>query len=155
MKENKSLFDLQPSCKMYADAVVGFILLSNVINSSLYVTKPDHVYQCIVTIDYDNTLNDTYPKKWAVMENHRDYCKINLEEYDDATVRFKIRYVFQDASQWLPTDNWILILSDTKQFESLLKTMEVWGTVYSIVFPMLFITIFIIWSCIFYLLKNK
>lgn len=90
---------------MYVHAVRGFVLLFGVINSSLYVTTPRNVKQCAVTIDYNNTLNDTYPDMWNVMEKYGDYCKIDLRNSAE-TLRFKIRYVLKDLSHWLPTNEW-------------------------------------------------
>lgn len=96
--------------------VVGFILLASVLNSTLYVTKPRHVYQCAITVDYDESLNDTYPDQWISMEKYgRRYCKINIKNnLDNMLIRFKVRYISNKNEHWSPTEDWTPILYDMK-----------------------------------------
>lgn len=133
--------------------IAGFVLLAGVINSSLYITTPRYVDQCVVTIDYNNTLDDTYPEKWVVMEKVGDYCKVNLAERVE-TVRFKIRYFFPDASVFLPTNDWIWLPSDIKRFESSQRSMDTWIAMYSIVLPTL-LAFFILAICVLSIKKKS
>lgn len=85
----------------------GFIFLASILNTTLYVTKPDDVVQCSVVVDYDKSLNDTYLQKWEVMKLGKNYCNIALRNnLNDVFIRYKTRYVFRNQSHWLPNKHW-------------------------------------------------
>lgn len=105
----------------------GFILLADIFNFTLYVTKPKDVSQCYITVDYDKTFNDSYPQQWTAMTFHQDYCKTNVKQnLDEVFVYYKIRYIYPNRSHWLLTNDWIPAIYDMKKYESMKNTMNLY-----------------------------
>lgn len=97
-----------------------FIFLAGIINSSLYVSKPRCAHHCVITIDYDDKKNDTYPEQWAVMDMYGNFCRLSLEEkLLKQSINIKIRYVFKDGSYFLPTEEWTTLVHPTKRKDKL------------------------------------
>lgn len=105
----------------------GFILLANIFNFTLYVTKPKDVSQCYITVDYDKTFNDSYPEKWTAMTFDQDYCKTNLKQnLDKVFVHYKLRYIYPNRSHWLLTNEWMSTIYDMKKYELMKSTLNIY-----------------------------
>lgn len=81
-------------------------ILTNIINSTLYVQTPQNVHECYITVDYKNTFNDSWPSQWRLMKmvespSVGNKCALRLDEIMETPPDFfnyKVRYRFKDNS---------------------------------------------------------
>lgn len=89
----------------------AFIVLVGIINSTLYVNKPTQTRQCLITLDFDNEKNSSYPQRWKVMEMKQDLCSLPVNEssFKNKIVNYKLRYYFNNGTYtsppWLAVNN--------------------------------------------------
>lgn len=83
--------------------MVAVLVLSLILNSTLFVTTPNDTIECYVTIDEDNSKNDTWPDKWSRMELDPKSERCSVPITGDA-INWKVLYVTSDRatlqSEW-------------------------------------------------------
>ena len=99
-------------------------ILTNIVNSTLYIESSANVIECYISLDYNNSFNDSWPAQWQMMkvENSAligNRCSYPLSEEMDAPPDFfnyKVKYRYMDGSV-RGLDDWQTILWKVEQNE--------------------------------------
>lgn len=85
----------------------SLFILSNIVNTSLYIATPENVSECYVALDYHNNFyNNSYPTKWRAMKIEDSAltggkCVYSLTAETDSPpdyLNYKVKYVFNNRS---------------------------------------------------------
>ena len=87
----------------------NLLILSTLLNGTLYVERRNYVSKCSILIDYDWTLAQC-PWKPMTLEGN-SYCAINISEKAQRTLRFKIRFEDREGYEVF-TSKWIQIINE-------------------------------------------
>ena len=71
-------------------AAAAVLVLSAIVNSTLYVSKPRDTIECYMVFDMDGSRNDTWPDMWTKMEIDDETCSIDMVK---DTVAWRTMYV--------------------------------------------------------------
>ena len=94
----------------------NFVILANIFNNTLYVTKPRDALECYVAIDYDNDANSA--KQWFHMKaddtSEPPICKSLLTQRwnNDAVRKHRIKFLAPDRSHYAVFDVRIPLVCD-------------------------------------------
>lgn len=93
----------------------NLFVLTNIVNYTLFVSAPRTAEECYITMDFNNTLNDTWPSNWKRMNWYKnnitgEMCFINLNTAEPSEMlNYKVRYYYTDGYTG-GTEKWQTIL---------------------------------------------
>ena len=108
-----------------------FILLSTIINQTLYTTIPRKIKQCFVCLDTDRTFNDSWPSdNWYPMQivnnSFPPTCKIKLNDNITTDIIFgKIAFLPANNNKTIIQESWFPILYNLNIYSDNLKCSSI------------------------------
>lgn len=111
-----------------------FIFLSAILNSTLYISKPQNAIDCYITLDYDEKLDDSWPDRWTSMQvKSSDCCEIDVKKnWSGVLINHKIRYIYPNRSHWLYDEGWSGTLYSQENLKTLTKSYKYFTYVFII-----------------------
>lgn len=96
------------------------ILFMQIFNHTMYITKPNGVSECYITVDYHGDANDSWPDNWIKMDVNRNStprtCNTLLREHWDGVFAYsKIKFIYPNRTTYQSSE-WKPILYDINNF---------------------------------------
>lgn len=104
-----------------------FVFMSNILNFTLFVSKPHLAGRCFILLDYDGNHNDSWPSQWKEMNVYStNVCKIDVKrKWNGVFLEHKIKYYFPDRNQWLIYDDWNVTIYNSEILNNLIYNNEI------------------------------